>query len=241
MSYPITKSFIPGLPVLPYRNGFSAYEGVVCHSTANYNDTATGERNYESSAFDNAFVHFFVDDQNIIQTADINNIAWGCGAIGNKCFVQVELCQTYDNDKFQKAYSRYVWLIAKILYDKQLGVYDGLTLVSHDWITKNLGGTTHSDPINYLVSHGISWAQHVVNVQAEYNRQNTWIGFTTGGYVGGSLGQVHQYIFDRKWHFDVTQNTDKSLSFYVGEFLQGSTEAVAFEQVALTDIQRLDR
>ena len=169
MSYPITQSFIPGLPKLPYRNGFGAYEGVVCHATANYNDSATGERNYEATTYNNAFVHFFVDDQNIIQVADTNYLAWGCGSIGNKRFVQIELCQTYDSEKFKNAYARYVWLIAKILKDKNLGVKDGGSLVSHAWVTKNLGGTTHQEPIDYLASYDVSWNQLVNDVTMQYN------------------------------------------------------------------------
>lgn len=58
---------------------------------------------------------------------------------------------------------------------------------------------------------------------------NVWVGYNTGGYVGASLGEVHQYLFDKKWSFQPTKNTDLSLSFYVGEFLDGSEDALAFE------------
>jgi N-acetylmuramoyl-L-alanine amidase len=142
----------------------------VCHATDNYGDTAEGERSYESRTWGNAFTHFFVDDVSIIQVADINYLCWGCGSVGNQRYVQIELCQTYDNAKFQNAYARYVWLIAKILFDKKLGVTDGKTLVSHKWVTDNLGGTTHQDPIQYLESHGVSWSQHVTNVMEEYSK-----------------------------------------------------------------------
>ena len=171
--YQITQNFIAGLPKLSYRNGINAFEGVVCHATDNYNDTAIAERNYESTNNENAFVHFFVDDTTIVQVADTAFICWGCGHEGNQRFVQIELCQTYDQNKFNAAYDRYVWLIAKVLHDKNLGVTDGKTLVSHQWVTQNLGGTTHTDPIAYLASHGVSWSQHVANVQEVYNKMNS--------------------------------------------------------------------
>lgn len=169
MGYDIQQNFISALPKLSYRNGIGNYEGVVCHATDNYNDTAINERNYESGNYDNAFVHFFVDDTTIVQVADTNYLCWGCGHEGNQRFVQVELCQSYDQTKFNNAYARYVWLLAKILHDKGLGVIDGKTLVSHKWVSDNLGGTTHQDPISYLASHGVSWEQHVSNVQRQYD------------------------------------------------------------------------
>lgn len=173
MGYEITQNFIAGLPKLSYRNGIGAYEGVVCHATDNYNDAAINERNYEAGTYENAFVHFFVDDTNIAQCADTNYICWGCGHEGNQRYVQVELCQSYDQTKFNNAYARYVWLLAKILYDKKLPVIDGKTLVSHQWVTNNLGGTTHQDPISYLASHGVSWGQHANNVSAAYEKMKS--------------------------------------------------------------------
>jgi N-acetylmuramoyl-L-alanine amidase len=171
MSYPISVNLISGLPKKPFRKGASAYEGIVNHSTATPEATAAAERNYEAAHWSNAFVHFFVDWTSIIQVADTNYQAWGAGPNANPRFVHIELCETADPGKFAESYKRYVWLTAKLLKDKNLGVSDGGTLVSHAWVTKNLGGTTHTDPIVYLQSHGISWAQHVANVAAEYNGQ----------------------------------------------------------------------
>ena len=68
MAYQITINLIPGVPNEPYDA--RRYVGVVAHSTANNGDSADGERNYESTAWQNAFVHFFVDDQKILQVAD---------------------------------------------------------------------------------------------------------------------------------------------------------------------------
>jgi hypothetical protein len=43
-----------------------------------------------------------------------------------------------------------------------------VTLLSHDWVSRNFGGTDHADPIAYLASWGISWTEHVENVKQAF-------------------------------------------------------------------------
>ncbi|WP_050755754.1 N-acetylmuramoyl-L-alanine amidase [Limosilactobacillus coleohominis] len=50
---------------------------VVVHETANPNDSIWGEINYEKSTYNNAFVHAFVDSNQIIQISDTDHEAWG--------------------------------------------------------------------------------------------------------------------------------------------------------------------
>lgn len=169
MSYPISVQHIQGVPAIPFRNGVGQYEGVVCHSTANNNDTAQGEHNFEQNTFNNAFVHYFVDDVQIIETASPLYEAWHACKTGNSRFVGVELCQPSDQGKFQQAYEKYVWLLAKLLADKGLGVKDGVTLWSHKQISDTFKESDHQDPIAYLASHGVTWPQHVSNVTVQYN------------------------------------------------------------------------
>lgn len=170
MPFQITVSLIPGLPQTPFRNGVGAYEGVVAHATDNYEDTDTGERNYEANgAWKNAFVHFFVDDDSITQSADTNYLAWGAGPSANPRFLHVELCQTRDEQKFQAAYLKYCVLIAKLLADRNLGVSFKGTLWGHLEITNTLGGTTHTDPWGYLASHGKSKDQFITDVTWWYD------------------------------------------------------------------------
>ena len=167
MSYPIVQNLIPGLPNEPYDSG--RYVGVVAHATANNGDTADGERNYESTTWQNAFVHFFVDDQKIEQVADYNYVCFGAGRIANHLgYVQVELCQTTDPAKFVAAYARYVWLLAHLLYQRKLGVVDRVTLMSHAQVSAKWHETTHTDPLDYLASHGKTWANLVADVTAQY-------------------------------------------------------------------------
>ena len=50
---------------------------VVVHETANPNDSIWGEINYEKNNYKNAFVHAFIDNNNIIQISDTDREAWG--------------------------------------------------------------------------------------------------------------------------------------------------------------------
>jgi len=169
MPYTIEKNLIPGLDQQPYDGGAGNYVGVLAHSTANNGDNADGERHYESTTWQNAFVHFFVDDVKILQVADTAFVAYGAGHIANHAgYVQVELCQSADLVKFNNAYARYTWLLAHILYERKLGVTDGNTLMSHAQVSAKWKESTHSDPIEYLASHGKSWANVVTDVIAEY-------------------------------------------------------------------------
>lgn len=208
MSYPIKQDIIPVLPRNAYRKGIGAYEGVVDHSTASPEATDENEATYFKREWNNrkAFPHFVVDWDSITQLADTNYICWASGN-GNSRYVQIELCETKDPAKFQESYKRYVWLTAKLLKDKNLGVSEGGTLVSHDWVSKHLGGTNHVDPIGYLASYGISWQQHVANVAAEYKsyfQQSTskpsivyeahiqdigWQGKERNGETAGTVGR----------------------------------------------------
>lgn len=169
MAYPITVNLIPNLPKNPYRKGVSAYEGVVAHSTATPNATAAAEEKYEEANWNTAYVHFFVDWTTIIQVADTNYTAWGAGPNANPRFVHVELCETADPNLFKQSYDRYVWLLAKILYDKKLGVVEKSTFWTHQDVTSVLGGTTHTDPVAYLQGHGVSIVQLVNDVKNQYN------------------------------------------------------------------------
>lgn len=172
MSYPITKKIIPGLPRDPYRHGVGAYEGVVAHSTATPEASAEAEASYFARNWKarRAFVHFFVDWDSIVQTADIDYRAWGAGEEANDRFVHVELCETSDRDKFQESYKRYVWLLAWILHRRRLDVSRRGSLWTHHDVTRYLGDTDHTDPDAYLKKHGVTVDQFIRDVQEEYQR-----------------------------------------------------------------------
>jgi N-acetylmuramoyl-L-alanine amidase CwlA len=169
MAFTIIKNLIPGLPQEAYDGGVGAYIGVVAHATANNGDSADAERTYESTTWQSAFVHFFVDDQKIEQVADTNYVCYGAGHTANHSgYAQVELCQSTDATKFANAYAQYVWLLAYLLYARKLGVTDGVTLMSHAEVSAKWKETDHTDPIEYLASHGKTWANVITDVTAQY-------------------------------------------------------------------------
>ncbi|MFJ8216241.1 N-acetylmuramoyl-L-alanine amidase [Bacillus cereus] len=161
---------IPDLPKQGYRYGVGAYEGVVAHSTATPEAPAVNIQKYETRTWRNAFVHYAVDWDEVIQIASTNYIAYGAGPGANKRFVHVELCETVNYEKFKHSYDKYVKLLAKILRDRGLSVEKGLW--THYDVTKYLGGTDHEDPLDYLRSHGVSEAQFRADVQSAYNNSN---------------------------------------------------------------------
>ena len=169
--YPIIKVRLIGVPKIPYADGVGKHRGVCAHATANYGsgekeDTAIGERNYEQNTWKSAFVHYFADYSMILDVADDDYISYGCGN-GNPFFINVELCQTKRADRFIESYNRWIFIMAKVLFDNKLGVIDGVTLVSHRWISENLGGS-HQDPHAYIESHGKVWADVVTDVTSVY-------------------------------------------------------------------------
>ncbi|PGE94498.1 N-acetylmuramoyl-L-alanine amidase [Bacillus pseudomycoides] len=161
---------IDDLPKVPYRYGVGAYEGVVAHSTATPEAPAINIQKYESRTWRNAFVHYAVDWNEIIQIANTKYIAYGAGPGANKRFVHVELCETRDYEKFKRSYDKYVKLLAKILRDRGISVEKGLW--THNDVMHHLGGTDHEDPLDYLRSHGVSEAQFRADVKHAYNNAN---------------------------------------------------------------------
>lgn len=172
MSYEVNQVRLDGVPKIPYADGIGKHRGVCMHATANYGageaeDTAMSERNWEQGHWQDAFVHYFCDYQTILDVADDDYVSWGCGG-GNKYFINIELCQTKRTDRFIESYHRWCWIAAKVLHDNQLGVVDGKSIVSHKWVSENIGGT-HTDPHEYLASHGYTWDNVLQDVLKYYN------------------------------------------------------------------------
>ncbi|MFC0215864.1 N-acetylmuramoyl-L-alanine amidase family protein [Paenibacillus chartarius] len=172
--YPVIVDWIPGLPQIPYRGGVGRWEGVVMHQTANPNDTARSERAYEARTFQNAFVHEFIDPNEIIQVANPDYLAYGAGPNANPRFIHLELCSNKTAEQFARSFDAWCQRAAYYLALRGLGVTtarpDGSgTLWSHYEVTRYLGGTTHSDPIDYIKSWGKSWQDVVNTVQYHYD------------------------------------------------------------------------
>ncbi|WP_165980614.1 N-acetylmuramoyl-L-alanine amidase [Macrococcus carouselicus] len=170
------QDFAPELPQLAYRNGAAKPEGVVAHETANPTSTIYGEVAYMKNNWQNAFVHAFIDDNEIIETANTDYIAWGSGAAGNARFIQVELVRVYGKDRFAKAINNYADYIAMNLHYYGLPVdsaeYDGQgTLWSHKAVSNYLGGTDHTDPYGWFQENGYTMDDLAALVTLKYNQK----------------------------------------------------------------------
>lgn len=55
-------------------------EYIVYHYTGNTKDTAWANANYFMGANRDASAHYFVDDESIYQSVDVNDVAWHCGS-----------------------------------------------------------------------------------------------------------------------------------------------------------------
>ena len=146
---------------------------IIAHSTANPNTSAKNNAIYEKRTYNSAYVHFIVDDTSIYQVGEPGYVAWGCGPVGNYLApVQIELCEFTDKNKALRAYKRYVslirWAIKKFGCEKSLDSSNRKSGVkTHNWVSKHLGGTDHSDPIQYLKSIGISMSQIEKDIRGE--------------------------------------------------------------------------
>lgn len=126
---------------------------VVVHETANPNDSIWGEINYEQTHYNNAFVHAFVDGNNIIEISPTDREAWGCCYPGNGYAVQFEQVEVYGRDNFARELANAAYYAAYniVKYQMQPHFTTGKdsTLYSHHMVSNFLGGTDHVDPDGY--------------------------------------------------------------------------------------------
>ncbi len=172
--YEIVKEWVRAAPQEPFLKGVGKYDGVVIHYTDNPGDSARIEANYVKHNWENAFVHEFIDADQIIQVADPDYKAWGAGKYANDRFIHLELCHEYTRNNFNISFKKITRRAAEYLYRNGLGVTsakpDGSgSLWGHIHVSKYLGGTNHVDPIAYLAKWGVTWDDVVETVTAEYN------------------------------------------------------------------------
>ncbi|ULG72678.1 N-acetylmuramoyl-L-alanine amidase [Macrococcus brunensis] len=178
------QDFAPDLPKMAYRNGVAKPEGVVAHETANPTSTIYGEVAYMKRNWNNAFVHAFVDDNEIIETANTDYVAWGAGPAGNARFIHVELVRVYGKERFAKAINNYADYIATNFHYYDLPVdsaeYDGAgTLWSHKAVSNFLGGTDHADPYGWFQENGYTMDELAELVTLKYNQKVQALAGTT--------------------------------------------------------------
>lgn len=168
------ESYSSNIPKYAYRNGVGAPEGIVAHETANNTSTIWGEINYMKNNYNSAFVHAFVDDTAIVETAPTDYLSWGAGPYANERFIQVELVRVQGKDRFAKSINNYADYIATNLLYYNLPVdsaeYDGNgTLWSHKAVSNFLGGTDHTDPYGWFAQNGYTFDEFTDLVKYKYN------------------------------------------------------------------------
>ena len=133
---------------------------VVVHETANPNDSICGEINYEKSTYNNAFVHAFVDGNNIIEISSTDREAWGAAYPANGRAVQFEQVEVYGRDNFVRELVNAAYYTAYKM--QQYGMVPNLNgasgnLFSHHMVSQIFGGTNHTDPDGYWANRASSY------------------------------------------------------------------------------------
>lgn len=160
----IEKRHIPGVP----KKALTEVKYVIAHEAGNPKNTGPNslesEINFMTNNWRNAFTSDFVGSGGkAVELASPGYVQRGAGPKANPyAYAQVELSRTSNKETFKKDYKAWVNVIRKRAKEAGLPMkFDGpgKGIKSHEWITKNLGGTTHGDPFGYLASFGISRAQ----------------------------------------------------------------------------------
>lgn len=141
-----------------YENGYGSPEGVVIHETANYgNDSIPMEMSYAQNHYENAFVHSYVSDAQIINVANTNYKCWGSGAQGNKRFVQFEQIEVHSKTAFAYELNNAAYYTAYLLDEYKLTpslcTNGSGTVWSHHDVSTYLGNTDHTDPDGYWATN----------------------------------------------------------------------------------------
>ena len=129
---------------------------VVVHETANPNDSIWGEINYEKAHYNNAFVHAFVDGDQIIEISPTDHEAWGAAYPANGRAVQFEQVEVYGANNFARELVNAAYYTAYKMNEygmvPSLAQVNGTgTLWSHHNVTQYIanGKTDHTDPDGY--------------------------------------------------------------------------------------------
>lgn len=168
-----------------YENGVGKPEGVVIHETATPGATAQNEATYFNWAWPTiyTYVHAFVDNNQILNIKNTDYAVWGAGPTANSKFIQVELCEVTTTDAFARSVANQAYYTASKLVQYNLPFTPGVTVMSHNDVSKKWGETTHTDPVGYFANWGYSMDQFYDLIGKYYNqlKGNTNSGNTNTG------------------------------------------------------------
>lgn len=137
-------------------------EMVINHETANNSSNIEGEISYMIRNQNSAFVHEFVDANNIIGIADTNYLSWGAGPRGNGRGIQVEQVRMHNKDDFAKQLLNLATFNSMMCkqygWTPTVGQPNGSgSIWTHSMVTQYLGGTDHMDPNQYWAERARSY------------------------------------------------------------------------------------
>ena len=136
---------------------------IILHEVGVDNSSAQANAAYFKNNWSTAETYstFVVGADGIYQVGEPGYVAWAALNANPYAPVQIELCNTDNQDEFKRSYANYIELIRH--YAEVYGI--PLTLdaggagtpgiKTHAWVTANYNGD-HTDPYGYLASHGIS-------------------------------------------------------------------------------------
>lgn len=160
-----------------FRNGVGKPEGVVVHETADPGASAWDEARYFNNNWMKSYtyVQAVVDDKQIIQLMSTDYGAWGAGAIANRRYIQIELCEVNTKKQFIKSVANDAYYIATLLlqYDLTPSRADESgtgTIWSHHDVSNYLGNTDHVDPDTYFAKWGYSMDKFYSLITYYYNK-----------------------------------------------------------------------
>jgi len=166
---------VSGLPVIEWAKGKPTC--VVAHETANNGDKGSydDEINFMSNNWWNAFVHTFTAENGtaVVHDPDIGG-AWGAGPSMHHNGIHCELCRSSTKEGFLKSYKNWVETLVHYAkkYDIPIVFNSGnkkVGILTHHYVTKTWGGTTHVDPDAYLDRWGVSINQLGNDIKSLYD------------------------------------------------------------------------
>lgn len=260
MAHTIEKKMIKGLK----QSNLTSTNFVIAHDSGNPNNVGPKSLDNEVSYMTGqaeqggAFTsHWVGGGGRIIQLAEVGKVQWGAGPKANPySYAHVELARTDNEETFKKDYAAYIWLLRKLATDAGLPktLDAGTTrsnkgIKTHDWVSRNLGGTTHTDPYGYLKSWGISKAQFKKDIENGLDGEPELSTSKPSNNTSGSkksIDEVAREVLAGKWGNGNDRKAKLEAAGYNYEEVQTKVNASAVNKTpaqnvptkSLTDIAR---
>ncbi|MER1954340.1 MAG: peptidoglycan-binding protein [Desemzia incerta] len=190
--------------------------------------------------------HWVGSGGRIIQIAQTGKIQYGAGAKANPyAFAQVELARTTDKKQFAKDYLAYVWLLRQLAAEASIPFtlntghsIEDKGIKTHHWVSRNLGGTTHTDPDNYLASFGVTIVQFARDLSKGASSSSkepvSQSHLVKRGDTLWSIAEKYQTTVQ----YLVTINHLPSEVIYTGQMLRLKKDSTITNSEIITQIQR---